>query len=273
MKVKFHYGYPISLDIDTNKSVDVYIDQCDISPIPAGSIRIVILEEPLKSPFYNLMRERTDLYDYLLTFHDEIISSNPKAILFHCPNAWVKGFVSKQKEFSVSTVVGGKNDPRMEGYVLRHELWRNRDMITIPKKFYLSGSVAHSHHFVHFDGADYTNQLILGASKEPLFDSMFHICIENTSIANYFSEKIIDCFQTRTVPIYYGCRNIENYFNTAGMFRVNSVNEIVELCNQLTPELYERILPSLNDNFERSNKWCDGLEQIKNSIIKLIEMI
>ena len=141
----------------------------------------------------------------------------------------------------------------------------------IPKAFYLSGNAEHFHHFVHFDGADYTNELVLGASKEPLFDSMFHIAIENIAIANFFTEKIIDCFQTKTVPIYYGCRNIEDYFNTVGMFRVNNINEIIELCNLLTPELYERMLPALEDNFERSNKWCNQMEQLKKGITLILK--
>lgn len=270
-KVKFHYAYPISIDIDRDKNVDVYIDQCNMEPTPKDHIRIIIIEEPKKTPFYYQMKERTDLYAFLLTFHDEILTTNPKSRLFNCVNAWVRGFVSKQKRFSVSTVVGGKNDPAMEGYAMRHELWRSRESIMVPREFYLSGNAVHSHHFVHFDGADYSTGLILGSSKEPLFDSMFHIAIENTSIKNYFSEKIVDCFQSMTVPIYYGCKNIENYFNTSGMFRVNSVSEIIELCNQLTPELYERMLPAMKDNYERSKNWLDHSEQMKNGVLAVLK--
>lgn len=270
MKVKFHYSYPISIDIETDKSVDVYIDQCSMDPIAKGSIRVVMLEEPKKTPFYHQMKEHTELYTYLLTFHDEILSTNPKARLFNCVGAWVRDFVSKQKRFSVSTVVGGKSDPAMEGYALRHELWRKKESITIPKEFYLSGNAPHSHHFVHFDGADYSTGLILGSSKEPLFDSMFHIAIENTSIKNYFSEKIIDCFQSKTVPIYYGCKNIERYFNVEGILRVNSAEEIVEVCNQLTPDDYVNMIPAINQNYLLSKKWCNHGEQIKNAVINLL---
>jgi len=40
----------------------------------------------------------------------------------------------------------------------------------------------------------------------------YSIAIENSSSDNYFTEKINDCFLTHTVPIYYGCRNIDKYF-------------------------------------------------------------
>lgn len=270
MKVKFNSVYPIDLDIDCNKPVDVYIDQFTLDSIPPDSLRIVILQEPWREPIVPLVQKHRDCYTHLLTYQEEVLDSNPKARLFHFPNTWVKDYAFPKKEFSVSTVVGGKNFATLEGHALRHELWRNKDLITIPKKFYLSGNVKHSHTFVPWQEADYTGQLVLGHSKEPLFDSMFHIAIENTSIANYFSEKIIDCFQTKTVPIYYGCTNIGEYFNSVGIFQVSNIDEIVQVCNQLTPEMYNTLLPALEINFHRSNKWCDQIEQLKNMITLII---
>ncbi len=269
MKVKFYYGYPINLDIDCNKPVDVYIDQFTFDPVPFDSLRIVILQEPWREPLVTYAQRYRDRYTHILTYQEDILDSNPRARLFHFPNTWMKGYIPKQKEFSVSTVVGGKKF--MPGHTLRHDLWRNRDRITIPKKFYLSGNAKHSHSFVRFDEADYTGQLVLGASKEPLFDSMFHVAIENCSIANYFSEKIIDCFQTRTIPIYYGCTNIGEYFNDNGIIQVKSIDEIIQVCNQLTPDYYERMLLILEDNFESSNKWCDQDEQLRNGIMQILK--
>ena len=270
MKVKFHYGYPLSIDIDCNKPVEVYIDQVPSVSVSTGSIRIVIIEEPLKGGYYNLMRLRRDLYSHLLTFHDEILEENPKARVFHCTNTWVKGFVPDRKDFNISFIVGGKNSPTMEGYELRHSVWRNKDLITTPKVFYLSGNAPYKHHFVPWPEADYTNSLILGASKEPLFNSMFHIAIENCSIKNYFTEKIVDCFQTRTVPIYYGCKNISEFFNEYGIIQCSDLEDIISACNQVTPEVYERMLPLLNDNYERSMVWVDHDEQIKNAVTLIL---
>jgi hypothetical protein len=267
MKVNFHYGYPINLDIDTKKPVDVYIDQFPMGPIPPDSLRIVILQEPWREPLVSLVQKHRDNYTHLLTYQEDVLDSNPKARLFHFPNAWVRGYVPK-KEFSVSTVVGGKNF--MEGHRLRHELWRNRDRITVPKKFYLSGNAKHSHSFVRFDEADYTGELVLGASKEPLFDSMFHIAIENCSIANYFSEKILDCFQTMTVPIYYGCTNIGEYFNINGIIVVKDLDQIMNVCTNISDDYYEYLLPYIEENYLRSEKWCDQDEQLRNGIIQIL---
>lgn len=43
-------------------------------------------------------------------------------------------------------------------------------------------------------------------------DYDFHICIENFKTAEYFSEKIMDPLLCGTTPIYWGCKNIDNYF-------------------------------------------------------------
>ena len=110
---------------------------------------------------------------------------------------------------------------------------------------------------------------------------MFHIAIENTSIKDYFSEKLLDCFQSKTVPIYYGCTNIGDYFNTDGMFIVNSVEQIIGVCNRLTEDTYKAMLPAVEDNYNRLQKnwriaatddWCVHHDaQIEVAIRKILD--
>ena len=268
-KVRLH-NYPISVDIDTNKIVDVYIDEIVKGIVPRNTIRIVILEEPKKRYMYKFYRQNTHTYSFILTFHDELLTTNPKARKCLFINTWVKDYVSPQKRFSVSTVVGGKKDPKMEGYALRHDLWRHRKLIDIPREFYLSGDAPYCHTFVPWNDVDYDGELVLGDSKIPMFDSMFHVAIENTSIKNYFSEKLTDCFRSRTVPIYYGCRNVEEYFNPNGILRVGDVSEMVKTCNRLNPDVYQKMLPYIEDNYKRAEAWLDPQVQLTNAIKSVI---
>ena len=271
-RVKFHYGKNmIPFEVFTEKDVDVYIDERGRKAIPEGNIRIVILEEPKKGRIYKYVKDNKHLYTHLLTFHEELLTSNKRAKKFLMMHVWMRDYILEEKRFSVSYVVGGKNDPAMEGYELRHEVWRKRNRITIPKEFYLSGNAPNFHTFVPWDEVDYTNELVLGDSKKPLFDSMFHIAIENTLINNYFTEKIIDCFLSRTVPIYYGDKNIGNHFNSNGIIEVNSVNEIIGICNRLDISVYERMLPLLNDNYESALEYQDYNVRIRNEILKYID--
>jgi len=48
-------------------------------------------------------------------------------------------------------------------------------------------------------------------NKEPYENYKFHIAIENFSIPEYFSEKITNCLIYKTMPLYWGCKNIKKY--------------------------------------------------------------
>lgn len=46
--------------------------------------------------------------------------------------------------------------------------------------------------------------------------------VENVRQRNYFSEKLIDALLTRTVPVYWGCPNIGDYFDSAGFVLIGA---------------------------------------------------
>lgn len=48
--------------------------------------------------------------------------------------------------------------------------------------------------------------------QDALLPYKYSIAIENTSVDDYWTEKIIDCFLTYTMPIYYGAKNIDAFF-------------------------------------------------------------
>ena len=59
------------------------------------------------------------------------------------------------------------------------------------------------------------NKYIKGGFKsmeEMCKDYLFTIAIENTSHDHYFTEKIINPFINNTVPLYWGCKKVEEYF-------------------------------------------------------------
>lgn len=51
-----------------------------------------------------------------------------------------------------------------------------------------------------------------GDKTEVLNEYRYHIAIENSCYANYWTEKIADPFLSLTYPIYHGCPNINDYF-------------------------------------------------------------
>jgi len=66
-----------------------------------------------------------------------------------------------------------------------------------------------------------------------LHDYSYSIAIENSSQKYYFTEKIIDCFLTWTMPIYWGCPNIseffpENSYYVIDLARPEDIKEIIK---------------------------------------------
>lgn len=56
---------------------------------------------------------------------------------------------------------------------------------------------------------------------EALDKYRFHICIENSSVSHYWTEKFADPLLAYSVPIYIGCPNIDEYFYGKGYYSVN----------------------------------------------------
>lgn len=57
--------------------------------------------------------------------------------------------------------------------------------------------------------------------NEGLLPYRYALAVENTCTADYWTEKIADCLLTWTVPIYYGCPNLESYFPPKAFIRID----------------------------------------------------
>lgn len=74
--------------------------------------------------------------------------------------------------------------------------------------------------------------LDLNSKHIGLEEYKFSIAIENTVEGDYFTEKVTDCLLVDTIPLYYGCRSINNFFVTPlALGTCNSVEEISNILN------------------------------------------
>lgn len=83
-----------------------------------------------------------------------------------------------------------------------------------------------------------------------LLPYFYSIVIENDITPDYFSEKILDCFAAKTIPIYLGCKNIGKYFDINGIIPIESFN-----LTQLNSEFYYKNYESVKNNFELVKKY------------------
>ena len=97
-----------------------------------------------------------------------------------------------------------------------------------------------------------------------LRDYMFSVTIENGTYDNMFTEKIADCFATGTVPIYWGSKSVNEFFNPKGIIWLNDDFDLTTL----TPELYHSMKDSIEDNFKRINDFPIAEDYIYENYIK-----
>jgi hypothetical protein len=87
--------------------------------------------------------------------------------------------------------------------------------------------------------------------SEALANYRFSIALENSQTDFYFTEKIIDCFLSSTIPIYYGCPRIDRYYDERGMFVFDSIETLKDIVDELSEGLYEKMLPYVIENKKR----------------------
>ena len=258
-----HCGWDLKFDLYHDKQIELFVDQIPNTPIPEGVVRFVFLLEPpeiVNHSSHALYGLQTNTYDYLLTHNQDLINASDKAHLFEFGTTWIKDYTFPDKEFTISALVGGKL--MADGHYLRQDVLGHRDSIVTPKNFYTSS------HFPPRVGSLGLN--ILGDDKIPLFNSQFHICIENTKRLNWFTEKLIDCMVTKTVPIYWGCPNIGDWFNLDGMLIVNNLEDIINVSNSLTENTYNEKLDAINENYEIAKKLATIDDRLINKINQLL---
>jgi hypothetical protein len=76
----------------------------------------------------------------------------------------------------------------------------------------------------------------------------YSLAIENSSGPDLWTEKIADCFLSWTVPLYYGCTNLERYFPEESFIRVNAADPVSvadRIRELLARDEWERRLPAL----------------------------
>ena len=243
----------------------------------ADAFKVLVLSSesmmsPNRSTVHDVMNNHKR-YDLILSADDEINVFCKNAHLFPYGSTWLNRgainhpdglglykpspiFEREQKTFDVSFLASWYNIDR-PGYNLRNQVWVRKDEIEIPTNFYTSTKCF----------SDSPNPLP-GGEKESLFDSQYHICIENQSVGHYFTEKLIDAFLTETIPVYWGCPNIEDYFDVDGMILFQAFDELKDKLNNLTPSYYESILNIVHKNKQKAIEFANYDQRIYNKVIE-----
>jgi hypothetical protein len=267
--------------------VTIFMDQIPtIEQLKLNPYNIMLLHEPNQLfGIHDWVYNNSKFFDCILTYNQLLIKNLPNAIYFHfglihiSDKEYYNSFETKEKQFEVSFLCGVKD--LIEGHKLRQRIYKLKNQVDIPKKwFYVledydvanncrPGYSEYSKDLSHVPEGEAPEHY----GKRILFnDSMFHIAVENNISTNYYSEKIAQSFATKTVPIYWGCPNLEELgYDERGVIRFNNEEELVRIINNLTPEDYHSRLPYIEYNYQVAmedtfrNKLSSFLDQIKSA--------
>jgi hypothetical protein len=101
-----------------------------------------------------------------------------------------------------------------------------------------------------------------------LLDYEYSIALENSQQNNYFSEKLADAYLSWSVPIYWGCPNIANFFpeksyHSIDINHANPIEEINEIIN--SPVDVEALSEARDIILDKFNIW----ETVYQKILEL----
>jgi len=257
------------------------IDELNINPY-----NFIIITEP--DEFFGIhswMKQNYSSFSLILTWNENVLNNCPNSYLFTCnwqqdSKEYYDAFKNKNKIFEISFLSGVKTIS--DGHKLRNKIYLLKDQIDIPKKWFHT-----LEDFDHKTGVrpgygDYTKDLshipehLLSCpqvyGKRVCYEEpMFHVCVENVKHNNWYTEKIGEAFCTKTVPIYWGCPNIGEYYDERGIITFETEEELVYIINNLTPEKYYEMKPYIDYNYEIAllDSFSSKLDNIFKEIIKI----
>lgn len=256
------FGLDVAFQVP--KKCELYVDM--LPQEPKNCFRILwMMEPPEIVNISNSVIDKKNEFDLILTWHENVLDNCSNAKLFPHGTCWISDFdINVRKEFSVTSLVGGKT-------FTKNQYIRQKLPLILPQITSIPVILFNSANNPYQGTPKIERNMSPGWIKNELFYSQFHIAIENTCHKNYFSEKLIDCFQTKTVPIYLGCPNIGDFFDTRGMILVDSEEDIVTACESITESTYSDMLEFINKNYELSMNYHDFRKRIQDEILSFIE--
>lgn len=255
--VSFKYLYKLDVNID----IDIYIDTNEYHSNLNKKIYIQAEPQTIHN-CYDYLRNHSHLFDLIFCYDPSQIQ-RPNVHKRTNGHTWIDHVLHEsmdisKKKFAISNLTGWKIG--CLGYYLRHLLFQNQQAFEqFPITFYRSSA-----HIIIPEIS--INPLI---PKEPLSSKFilfetyqFSITIENSREKNFFSEKIIDCLITRTIPIYYGCENIHEYFDTTGWIILadeqNFLEDLYTQLHKLNDQYYMNHLHIIEKNYQTAIKYSNA---------------
>tara|TARA_A100001391_G_scaffold195356_1_gene172600 strand:+ start:184 stop:1107 length:924 start_codon:yes stop_codon:yes gene_type:complete len=216
-------------------------------------------------PFaYDIISNFEHKFDYIFTFDEHLLKRGPKYVQSLIATSRVSdedaGIHDKSKMLSLIA----SKQTMTRGHRLRHKV---------------AGAIKDKYDVDLWGGAfkpfgknnkGLTAGAIREGKTEPLKDYRFSVTIMNSRENNYFTETLVDVFRHGTIPIFWGCPNVGDFFNEKGILRFETGQQLFDILDSLSEDLYNSKLEYVKENFEIAKKYVSMDDTFADNLIKTI---
>lgn len=156
-------------------------------------LKVALILEPksINEKAYVYARDHQNEFKYILTHDKDFTRNIPNALYYPFGGCWIDPFDRNihPKTKLISIIASEKT--QTEGHRLRHQVIKDFPQIDVFGRGYKP----------------------IKDKSEALKDYAYSVIIENEMSNGWFTEKLIDCIQCGTIPIYWGAPDISDYFS------------------------------------------------------------
>ncbi|QGY00289.1 hypothetical protein EI983_03680 [Roseovarius faecimaris] len=215
-----------------------------------AKVSIVIMEPAaIHGIHLKLLRLTWRRFYRVLTTDEALLAAIPNGVFFPFGSTWVPDWQSRDKTKTKMCSLIASSKRSQTGHVLRHAI---ADWITT-------------------EGLDVD---LMGGGYAPFADKAdglapyrYSVVIENVTERNYFTEKLVDAILCDTVPIYWGCPNISDFFDTSGMVICQDEDGLRRAISSMSGDDYDARLPALRAMQDKAARYGDIFTRAAQAVL------
>lgn len=241
IKIKIHSLYdhfPERKPQEGERYIEMYSDTFVKECTTGSRANVALMLEPrsMIGEAYEYVYTHSDYFGLILT-HDSKLLKLPQAKMMNWGDVWLTTDSKKTKGISICT--SPKNwCPLHNARLELANRYKDSDQVDV------------------FFG-DWNDPAKVIDAKDYLEEYKFSIVIENDIDEYWYTEKLLNCFSTKTIPIYVGATKIDTIFNEEGMIRVDDWRDVPRIVDAIytygLDTIYEKpdVKAAVEDNFRR----------------------
>ena len=206
----------------------------DVEKASGVKRKVAWLLEPrsIHPHMYSWIERNNKLYDFVLTFDDNLIAKGQNYLYYPHGRCWIHNYENIENKSKLVSIFASDKAFTV-GHRLRHQ---------IVDRF------KNTHNLDSY--GKYPNNIIKN-KEDGLNEYYFSITIENAILPGYWTEKLLDAFATKSIPIYYGDKNsVSKFFDPEGIIFFESIDELNDILSNLSVDFYNKRKDAIDKNFE-----------------------